>query len=234
MVGLAGKLVAVGFFAIAMLITLAYIPDIFGNLVDGDFFTATTLKVKPEANETICDLRVKTNADLTQDVNIGLLGIDSKPKVTIVLGESHSYTWFNCVAQQQYTANDLINAGGGTSLLDPEDLTQNVFFTSGGLTLNGKIAIIDANDPTQRVDSILQNQLSRSITFDSFQTVETPFNVDIEYVIADIPIREYDLEIFYDGSFITGINEMGAGQPFDTKVCNNFQKFENNRCVPLS
>lgn len=218
-------MVAIAFLILAVVIAIALIPDLFDGLLDnaGEFYTATKLKPKVGVDEVICDLRVNVNANMVQDINIGLPLIDSKPKIAINQANSHTYDWFNCKFASQYTPFDLLNQGDVPQ--------QNVILFPFDTRLNTKIAIIDAVDSTQRVDSILQPHLERFIPFNGGSIVATPFDVSMEYVISDIPVRNYKLEIFYEADFITGINNQNLGSPYIAQICDENSVLRNGQCT---
>jgi len=210
-----GAMVGVGFLIVAVIVAYAIFQPVFAGLIDEatGFFTGTQFKPKVGQNETICNLQVTVSADLKQDINIGLPLIDSKPFVEIAESDIRTQ-WFDCFKFSSVTPADLIDF----QYTNPDPL---VILFAFDFELETSIALIDASDSAQRVDSLTQKQLSRTIHFSAGDIVNTPKAVNMQFVVTKIPQRDFILEVFYEAGFITGINDLNSGEAFVTKVCAN-------------
>jgi len=233
--GLVGNLVGIGFFGLVVLIALFYIPDLFGGLFDatGELYQATQLQIEPDRDNIICDLRVRTNVDIVQ--GFGLFGIGDKPHFEIDRFDSHEYTYYNCFLPAQFVLANLLDAGVGQAPRGLDALAQatpNTFVVIGDTFVEQCISLVDFTDPTQRVDSVLQPNMCFTTTLPS-GFVDTPYTIDATFVVSNIPVRQYFLDISLNG-LNAGINDLPLGQPFRTLVCDNFSNFVNGQCVPIS
>jgi len=237
--GIIEGMVALGFLIVVTLVAMSMIPDLFGGLFDalGNTYTATSVQVRPEVDEIICDLYIKVNASLEQDRDTQFIGLFNDPSVIITVADSHDYTWYNCVARSQYTTNDLINAGGGRALLSFGNVaglqTNDITGLFGDNELIFEIELVDSNDPSQRISSALQPQLIQEFHWKADQTIKTPADVSTEYVISDIPVRQYVLSISAtDNNTIelTGINNLAQNEDFRTIICDEFSVREGKNC----
>ncbi len=222
--GIITNLFVVGFFIIALVIGFSTLSGFFTDLIDdaSGFFTATELKPKPEVNEIICDLRVKVFADLDMTLPFSTLFARIDPN------NSHEWTYFECFSQGNFPAIAQLDFG------KPSEIQGLDFLTLGGETVSVMIVLRDANDPTQKVDAFTQPQLRREVPLgEDFGIIATPFSIDSEFVVKNIPLREYDLEIFIGREIFVGepIREtITAGDPFVTKICDQFSRLELQSC----
>lgn len=220
--GIITNLFVIGFFIIAFVIGFSTFSGAFASLIDEatGFFTDTNLKPKPEGNEIICDLRVKVFADLDQTIAFSEFFIRIDPE------DSHNYTYFECFSQSELSLLALLDFD-----LSFDQLTQQAFLVSD-LTETACISIVDSTDPTQKVTPNTQPNLCRDIFIGKqFEIVPIPNNVDAEFVIKNIPLREYNLEIVYQNREIFGDVTLSANEPFIGKICDQFNHLERGICV---
>lgn len=180
-------------------------------------YTATQLKPRPNIDETICDLRVEPHAELwSGSLTAKSLNIDDNinpfpAEIWVHIDDQNafSYTWFNCESSVIKSPFELIYKG------DAETLD---FFTTGGESISSQIVLIDKADPTQKVDAYTQSWLKQDIQLtSSFGFVDTPYDLSKEFVVKNIPLREYTLEIYYGQE----INNLGIGEPYRVTVPNH-------------
>ena len=219
------NLLVVGFFIVALVIGFSTISSIFTNLIDdaSGFFTATELKPKPTVDEVICDLRVKVFADLDMTLPLTTLFARIDPN------NSHQWTYFECFSEGNFPVTAQLD------LFEPSEIQGLDFLILGGETVSVEIVLRDANDPTQKVDAFTQPQLRREVPLgDDFGIVATPFNIDSEFVVKNIPLREYKLEIFIGREIFVGEpirQTLDAGEPFETRICDQFSILDGQSCV---
>ncbi len=199
--------------AVIAVILFTVAPSVFAGLIDegANLYTATQLQPKANSNEIICDLRITTDVDLTQDINTGILIVDSKPEFTV---NSIDTEWFDCYRQNNFPTNALVN------LNHLNDFTQLSFLTAVEGSVTSKIRLIDSTDSNQQVDWNLQKQLKKTENFPP-ATYSTPLPVDQTFVVTNIPARDYNLELHIDGFFFgSTFDEVNGkiGQPYTDKV----------------
>ena len=208
---------------ILIMIAILYstFQPVFAGLIDKGtgFFSATQLKPRVTEDEVICDLRVKVFADL--EVR-GLLLNDVYVKIDPE--HSHQYNYFECATVSQYAPLNLLDLDKRyTDFLHQLDIV-----VLGGETVHLQIVLRDTKDPTQKVDAYTQPQLLREIKIsEGAGLVPTPFGLDTEFVVKNIPLRNYDLEIYAGKK----INNLEFGQPFVTKICDQFSRLESGTCI---
>lgn len=223
--GIITNLLVLGFFIIALVIGFSTLSGFFTDLIDdaSGFFTATELKPKPQADEIICDLRVKVFADLDMTLPLTTLFARIDPN------NSHEWTYFECFAQGNFPAIAQLDLGKASEIQGLD------FLTLGGETVGVQIVLRDANDPTQKVDAFTQPQLRREVPLgEDFGIVATPFNIDSEFVVKNIPLREYNLEIFIGREIFVGEpirQTLSAGEAYSTKICDQFSVLQFQTCV---
>lgn len=207
------------FLIIVVMIAFAYLSPLLTGIGNASgYYTATQLKPRVGQDETVCDLRIKVKANLETSSILGQeLGIDdnSNPfpaKVFVTINKNNPYEkpdWFNCQVASQYNSYDLLGEYNF-------DFSQYDFFSIGGEKIHGEIVLRDINDHSQKVDAFTQSQLRREILLPA-GIVDTPLDISLEYVVNHIPLRQYQLEIYYGRE----INNMDAGVPIITKICSN-------------
>jgi hypothetical protein len=224
--GIVTNLFIFGFFIIALVIGFSTFSPLFTGLIDeaSGFFVDTQLKPEPESNEAICDLRVKVFADLDQTLAFSEFFVRISPI------DSHNYSWDDCHASGNFPLGSLLDLG---TRFEP------LAIATGEVIETACITIVDAKDPSQKVTPVTNPKLCRDITVTRGATLSLalPFNVDAEFVINNIPLREYDLEIVYQGRDIA-ITESGertislnANEPYITKICDQFSFRDRQTCV---
>lgn len=193
---------------IGLVIIAIFAPGMINDLFDvidkaNGYFTATQLTPRANVDETICDLRVKVFAQVTQD-----LGILS-PEITIDKNNVRSYEWFECESSSRINALYLSDWD-----LELENISKFDFISFGGESISTEIVLRDKNDSTQKVDAFTQPQMKRLIQIEQ-GIIKTPLDASMEFVVKNIPERDYILEIYYGRA----INDMDAGEPFISKIC---------------
>jgi len=228
-------------FVVAFLITSVFLlvsfgTDVIFKLLDasGKFFNASKLQIDTNSNEVVCDLIITTKVLIDQG---GLkLPLIDDPKFVIDKDDSHTYIWDNCFAPNNFTALNVFDNGFGTAprinVNSLAESTPNSFFNGlSGSVIVQQIRLVDARDSTQTVDWITRPNLSYSTPL-AGGFLETPIDVSATFVVANIPLREYNLQIHLSG-LDSGINDSAIGVPFTGKICNAFQTFNDNRCLPF-
>jgi len=195
--------------AVIIVVVAIFAPSLFDNFFQAidtanGVFTATQLTPRIGQDEIICDLRVKVNAELVQ--GFGILGVGDSPFIQIDKDNSHTYEWFECSATSVISALDLAD-------FDVQNPQLLDFFSFGGETIATEIVLRDSNDNTQKVDAFTQPQMRRLIQLQE-GLISTPLDMSMEFVVKNIPTRDYTLEIYY-GRIING---MDAGEPFITSI----------------
>ena len=224
--GIFTNLFVVGFFIIAFVIGFSTFSPLLVGLIDtaSGFYIDTQLKPEPQIDEAICDLRIKVFADLDQTLALTEFFVRIMPE------DSHNWSWDDCHASSNFPLG---------SLLDLSTRFQTQAIATGAVTETACITIVDARDPTQKVTPITNSNLCRDILVTTGATfsLPLPFNVDAEFVINNIPLREYNLEIVYVGRDIA-ITESGertislsANEPYVTKICDQFSVRDRQQCV---
>lgn len=192
-------LIIIGIFAPGM------INDFFSAIDKANgFFTATQLTPRVNVDETVCDLRVKVFAKVTQDFGI------AAPEITIDKDNNSSYEWFECESSSKINALYLLDWD-----LELQNTSKLDFISLGGESISVEIVLRDQKDSTQKVDAFTQPQMKRLIQIEQ-GIIKTPLDASMEFVVKNIPERNYDLEIYYGRA----INDMDAGKPFISKICN--------------
>jgi len=206
---------------VLILIFYAVFQPVFAGLIDSatGFFTATQLKPRVTEDEIICDLRIKVFADLDTK---GFL--QEQTFIKIDPQNSHRYNYFECATKSQFSPASLLDFGiRSSNAFQTLDIV-----TWGGETIHMEIVLRDSSDPTQKVDAFTQPQLFQEIKLsEEFGILKTPLALDTEFVVKNIPLREYNLEIFAGRE----INDLGAGKPFKAKICDQFSVLSNGVCV---
>jgi len=234
--GAVGAIFVVAFLITSIFLVVSFGTDAIFKLLDasGNFFNASQLQIDRNSNEIVCDLIVTTKVKIDQG-GLKLPAIDD-PKFIVDKDDSHTYIWDNCVAPNNFTGLNVLDDGFGSaprvttnSLADAQ---PNSFFNGlSGSTIVQQIRLIDAIDPTQTVDWVTRPNLSYSTPL-SGGFLETPIDISATFVVSNIPLREYNLQIHLNG-LDSGINDSAIGVPFTGKVCNAFQTFKDNRCLPF-
>lgn len=222
--GVITNLFVLGFFIIALVIGFSTFAPLLGGLIDqaSGFYVDTQLKPKPQSDEAICDLRIKVFADLDQTLAL------SEFFIRIVPEDSHDWSWDDCHASSNFPLG---------SLLDLSTRFQIQAVAVGEVIETACITIVDARDPSQKVTPTTNSNLCRDIIVTTGATLSLalPFNVDAEFVINNIPLREYNLEIVYVGRDIVfreggQTTSLSANEPFVTKICDQFSFRDVQTC----
>ena len=233
-------ILVVALLVIAGSIVTFYIPSVFDGLNNwlASVYNASFFLIQPQQGEAICDLLIQTHVSITQD-DFDILGFkipDTKTlatplEYTIPVNNPYTYEYVNCVFVNQFVIANLLDNGIGQAPRPVvSSIPTNAFLNPFGHDFTQQIRLTDANDPTQRVDWILSPNLSYTTTIPiSFQQ-ETPLSLNAQFIVPNIPVRTYNLEIYLTGADL-GINNMPIGEPFKGQICNQFQTFSAGKCT---
>jgi len=200
--------------AVIFVVVAIFAPSVFDSFFSAidhanGLYTATNLLPRVGQDEILCDLRVKVNAELVQGV--GLFGVGDQPYVEIKSFTADNYDWFECHATSTISALDLADF----DVPVPIKVDELDFITIGEEKTHSEIVLRDSSDSTQKVDAFTQPQLFRDIQISSGAgVVSTPLDMSVEFVVKNIPARDYTLEIYYGRI----INDLPAGEPFLTTI----------------
>lgn len=176
-------------------------------------FTSEELEATPKSDEMVCDLRVTVFATIDERFPFEVF-----VKIPDSGGEIKRYFWTDC------------SPAKATSLFSLLDLSQNLNEGLNGLgqltffSPEDKIGVsVRLTDPKTGdiIDKFNTGNLVKDIT--GLENRNTPFDVQQEFFIPNIPHRDYDLEIF----FFRAINNLPIGTPFVDEVC----QFTKTTCL---
>ncbi len=237
--GLATILLSLAIIVIAGSLVAFYVPSVFDNLNMWlvSVYNANLFAIQPRQGEVICDLLVQTHVSLTQD-DFNLLGIPIAGVTTLAtptefiipISNPYTYSYEHCVFFNQFVIANLLDNGiGKAPRPEVSSITTNAFLNPFGHDFTQQIRLTDANDPTQRIDWVLSPNLSYTTHIPASLQQETPLSLDALFVVPNIPVRTYNLEIHLSGADL-GINNMQNGVPFTGQICNQFQTFSAGKC----
>lgn len=219
--GTAGTIIGLLILIIIVVIAWGYIQNfIVEILLTGDrlgtaIFTSEELEATPTSEEMVCDLRVTVFATVDER-----FPFDVFVRVPDSSGEVKRYFWTDC------------SPAKATSLFSLLDLSENI---SEGLGNLGQLAffseedVITVNirltDPKTGdiIDKFNRGNLEKKIG--DLENKNTPFDIQQQFFIPNVPHRDYDLEIFYGRA----INELPIGTPFVDEVC----QFTKTTCLVI-
>ena len=188
----------VGFLLIALVVAFSFFGGEFDNLADRLKGQAQAVQVEPNADgEIVCDLAIKVNASLEDDLFKGL-------HIRIDPNDSKQYQWY---CQFPPVGASLVNY----------DLNPNAFFLAGE-KIHVELVLRDKSDPTFKYDAnnIKYQMMFREITItDTTGIVPTPIDMSREFYIPNVVHDDYDLEIYYGRV----INDLEVGKPLITDLC---------------
>lgn len=217
--GITGTIIGLLILIIIVVIAWGYIQNfIVEILLTGDrlgtaIFTSEELEATPTSEEMVCDLRVTVFATIDER-----FPFDVFVKVPDSSGEVKRYFWTDC------------SPAKATSLFSLLDISENLNEALGNLgqlaffTPEDKIGVsIRLTDPKTGdiIDKFNRGNLEKSIT--GLETRTTPFDVQQDFFIPNVPHRDYDLEIFW----FRAINNLPIGTPFVDEVC----QFTKTTCL---
>jgi len=222
--GTAGTIIGLLILVIIVVIAWGYIQNfIVEILLTGDrlgtaIFTSEELEATPTSEEMVCDLRVTVFATIDER-GIPFFG-EVFVKVPDSSGEVKRYFWTDCSPAKATSLFSLLDISENLNeALD--NLGQLAFFTP-----EDKISVnIRLTDPKTGdiIDRFNRPSLVKEIT--GLETRTTPFDVQQSFFIANVPHRDYDLEIFW----FRAINELPVGTPFVDEVC----QFTKTTCLVI-
>ena len=219
--GTAGTIIGLLILIIIVVIAWGYIQNfIVEILLTGDrlgtaIFTSEELEATPTSEEMVCDLRVTVFATVDER-----FPFDVFVRVPDSSGEVKRYFWTDC------------SPAKATSLFSLLDLSENI---SEGLGNLGQLAffseedVITVNirltDPKTGdiIDKFNRGNLEKKIG--DLENKNTPFDIQQQFFIPNVPHRDYDLEIFYGRA----INNLPIGTPFVDEVC----QFTKTTCLVI-
>jgi len=219
--GIGGTIIGLLILIIIVVIAWGYIQNfIVEILITGDrlgtaIFTSEELEATPTSEEMVCDLRVTVFATIDER-----FFLDVFVKVPDSSGEVKRYFWTDC------------SPAKATSLFSLLDISENLNEALGNLgqlaffgeedVLTVKIRLTDPKTG-DIIDKFNRPNLEKKIG--DLQNKNTPFDIQQQFFIANIPHRDYDLEIFYGRA----INELPIGTPFVDEVC----QFTKTTCLVI-
>ncbi|MCP6727227.1 MAG: hypothetical protein KJI69_04325 [Patescibacteria group bacterium] len=219
--GAGGTIIGLLILIIIVVIAWGYIQNfIVEILLTGDrlgtaIFTSEELEATPTSEEMVCDLRVTVFATVDER-----FPFDVFVRVPDSSGEVKRYFWTDC------------SPAKATSLFSLLDISENLNEALGNL---GQLAffseedVITVNirltDPKTGdiIDKFNRGNLEKQIG--DLQNKNTPFDIQQQFFIPNVPHRDYDLEIFYGRA----INELPIGTPFVDEVC----QFTKTTCLVI-
>jgi len=219
--GVGGTIIGLLILVIIVVIAWGYIQNfIVEILLTGDrlgtaIFTSQELEATPTSEEMVCDLRVTVFATIDERFLL-----DVFVKIPDSSGQVKRYFWTDC------------SPAKATSLFSLLDISENLNEALGNLgqlaffTPEDKIGVeIRLNDPKTGdiITKFNRPNLEKAIT--GIENRNTPFDVQQEFFIANVPHRDYDLEIFW----FRAINELPIGTPFVDEVC----QFTKTTCLVI-
>lgn len=234
--GLSKIIATIGILVIAGVVVTAFIPSAFDGLNQwlGEVYNASFFLIEPRQGEAICDLIIRTNVNVIQE-EIPLTPSEVVPTEFYVNpANPYSFTYERCTFHSEFVIFNLIDNGVGQAPRPQgefiENFQTNKFVNLLGSTFVQELRLTDASDPTQRVDWILNPNLSYTTSIPPSLTQETPLSLDATFVVPNLPVRTYNLELFLTGAE-QGVNGQPVGQPFRGQICNQFQTFSAGQCV---
>ena len=219
--GTLGTIIGLLILIIIVVVAWGYIQNfIIEILLTGDrlgtaIFTSEELEATPTSEEMVCDLRVTVFATVDERILF-----DVFVKVPDSSGEVKRYFWTDC------------SPAKATSLFSLLDLSENI---SEGLGNLGQLAFfgeedfirvnIRLTDPKTGdiIDKFNRGNLEKKIG--DLENKSTPFDIQQQFFIPNVPHRDYDLEIFYGRA----INNLPIGTPFVDEVC----QFTKTTCLVI-
>lgn len=181
-----------------------------------NFLNAYKLQPNIQPGERLCDISITTFADLIGPNTLSIeFGVVTDPFVQIE-NNVRSYQWFNC---RDPTAVPFLSLVG--NLFETEDLNiQSLdFLTIFGIEIQPSIQLSSPGS-FQTIGPDLNPSLKKLIKVPA-GNVPSPFDLDQTYLISNIPERNYDLKIFYDGKQIRTPDgtKLPFNSPFNSNIC---------------
>lgn len=185
--GAGTTIAAIGFVIIGLVVAYAMFEPAFAGLVDTatGLYTATQLQPRVGADEIICDVRISITAALTSDP----LKLNSPQFIRINEINGVQSEFFDCHNFSEFPLFSFVDAGARI---------DQFTVISFGQTIPVELTLRDRNDPTQKVDKFTQPSLAGSVEIPPTFTLNQ-VDASIEFVVTNIPLREYNAEIIYVG-----------------------------------
>ncbi len=219
--GTAGTIIGLLILIIIVVVAWGFIQNfIVEILLTGDrlgtaIFTSEELEATPTSEEMVCDLRVTVFATVDERFPFEVF-----VKVPDGGGEVKRYFWTDC------------SPAKATSLFSLLDLSENILEGLGNLNQLAFFSeedVITVNirltDPKTGdiIDKFNRGNLEKKIG--DLENKNTPFDIQQQFFIPNVPHRDYDLEIFYGRA----INNLPIGTPFVDEVC----QFTKTTCLVI-
>lgn len=199
-----------------------------GKLKQDEFqkllFDADKLKIKPNANEKICDVKITVYGELhgTTALNLSdnLNPLPANLKILLGKGTAHpeikKYEWFDCHESTSVPMASLLDFGldFGDEKINNSGIQPGDFDTMALFPVEEKIhAQIVLKSGPFKVDAITQPGMKKYI-FIPAGNVPLPYDMRAVFVVQNIPARDYEMEIYYG----IEINNMSPGQPLVDRI----------------
>lgn len=217
---------------IASSIVTFYLPSAFDGFNNWivSLYNASLFLIEPQQGEAICDLIISTNVQLVQNPLLLQPSQFTPTEFAIPINNPYNYSYERCTIQGGFVIANLLDNGIGQAPRPTVSLqTNDAFLNPLGSDFVQQIRLIDARDPTQRIDWTLYPNLSYTTTIPPSVQQETPVSLNAQFVVPNIPVRTYNLELHLSGADL-GINGMPNGVPFTGQICNQFQTFVAGSC----
>lgn len=230
--GILKIIVVVALLIIAGSIVAFYIPTVFDSLNQWlvSVYNASFFLIEPQQGETICDLIINTNVNVVQKSGVNPFTQTVSTEFEVPPANPYTYSYERCTFANQFVIANLLDNGIGKAPRPFSDLqTNSAFLNPLGTDFVQQIRLTDARDVTQRIDWILSPNLSYTTTFPPSIQEQTPINLNAQFIVPNIPVRTYNLELHLSGADL-GINGMSVGVPFTGQICNQFQTFSAGTC----
>lgn len=198
-----GSLAGIAVFLIVILVAGTYFLGTINTTVESgkDFFTAQRIKPTPNANEYVCDLVVVIYGELRETLPL--------TPVYIKVGEGTSHPeaftakWISCNKAEAVPRFSLLPTLSG-------DAHPLAFFFDEEV-IHTEVVLKDFSG--YKIDANIQPALRRAVPLPN-GLVPLPYLLQETFVVADIPCRDYSLEIYWGRE----INKLGAGEPFVSQI----------------
>jgi len=200
---------------VVILIGVAYAISLGNQLVDATqefaevFFTSIELREViplPTSTEDVCDLRISIRTELTELAPFTELFIR-------VNFESMRYAWFDCNPSTAIPYFSILDFGKKSTGADP----LGFLFFEDIIPVEVELKNFPS-DPPVIVNKFLNPNLVKTIRVPA-GSVPLPFDLNSEFIITNVPDRNYKLFLSYPTKEINGLS---TGQPFVFNVCKQF------------
>lgn len=231
--GLTGTLFVIVLLVIVGSVVTVYVPSAFDSVNAWlvSIYNASLFLIEPQQGEAICDLIINTHVSIVQEGGINLISQTVSTEFKVPPNNPYSYSYEHCTFQNQFVIANLLDNGIGKAPRPVISLQPNsAFFNPLGHDFVQQIRLTDARDNTQQIDWVLAPNLTYTTHIPASVQQETPLSLDATFVVPNIPVRTYNLELFLSGADL-GVNGLPNGVPFTGQICNQFQTFSAGKCI---